>query len=134
MNYDIKDLMQFITMNEGRWTKMYLDSKGYHTIGIGHNLDSMPISDKAVDLIFEDDINIAVSEIKKVILDFDNIDGPRQIALIDMMLNKGLPVFMRSTEFLNAIKKKDWELAASECSTERPRSVKIAKILREGKL
>ena len=40
---------------EGKKEKMYVCPTGHRTIGIGHNLDALPISEHAIDVIFRDD-------------------------------------------------------------------------------
>ena len=50
------DILQAqLTVDEGHKNFMYKDTKGIPTIGIGHNLNK-PISDRAVQVIFEDDM------------------------------------------------------------------------------
>jgi lysozyme len=48
-----------LAVDEGRKAKMYLDTVGKWTIGVGHNLSDKPISQRAIDVIFEDDIGDA---------------------------------------------------------------------------
>ena len=45
-----------IKRHEAKRNKMYADSCGVLTIGYGHNLQANPISDEAVEQIFQDDL------------------------------------------------------------------------------
>jgi lysozyme len=79
---------QLVT-DEGKRNSMYLDSVGIPTIGIGHNLKSKPISDRAVDVIFEDDVAEAEKQIRRIIPSFDSLTDNRKAVVLNMLFNLG---------------------------------------------
>lgn len=78
-----------LIVDEGRENKMYKDSVGVPTIGIGHNLRDDPISDAAVDQIFIDDIAPIEAECRKLYPVFDVFSDARKAAVMNMCFNLG---------------------------------------------
>ena len=52
----LDELRRQVIRDEGWRNRMYLDSLGIPSIGVGHNLRDVPISDAAVEQIFADDL------------------------------------------------------------------------------
>lgn len=100
-------------LNEGRRNRMYKDSLGIETIGIGHNLRDVPLSDRAVDLIFEDDLNDVMAELDRNIPWWRGLDDVRQAVLVDLCFNMGWPRLAGFKNTLAAIKAGVYEAAAS---------------------
>jgi lysozyme len=136
---NVDKIRKLLALHEGRKAKMYKDSKGIHTIGIGHNLRDKPISERAIDVIFEDDLNEHANEL------FQNhpwaaaMDEVRQGALIDFYFNVGGSVFAQFKNTVAAMKVGNWEAAAlglersdwyTQVGTRGPR---IVKMFRDGK-
>ena len=111
MNYPLaRELLEF---DEGRRNKMYTDSVGVPTIGIGHSLNN-PISDKAITQIFEDDLELAISDCKSVFPLFDIISDNRQAVLISVMFNLGKTRFRGFKNMITAVNQFDFHTAAAE--------------------
>jgi lysozyme len=91
MNY-LDILKAQLTIDEGCRNKMYLDSKGIPTIGIGHNLRDKPLSDRAIQIIFEDDMADAEADARKLIKSFDKLNDVRKAVVINMAFNMGYSV------------------------------------------
>ncbi len=77
-----------LEVDEGRRNKIYPDSKGIPTIGIGHNLHK-PISDRAIQIIFEDDMADAEADARKLIPVFDQLTDARKAVVVNMAFNLG---------------------------------------------
>lgn len=86
-------LEEQLAIDEGKRNKMYFDSKGIPTIGIGHNLRDNPISDMAVRVIFEDDVADAEVDARKLFPSFDDLTDARKAVIINMMFNMGYETF-----------------------------------------
>lgn len=86
---DIQKLSQALTQEEAKKNHMYLDTVGKWTIGVGHNLTDKDISDRAVQVILEDDINDVVTILNQKIPWWNNQDDVRQRVLADMCFNMG---------------------------------------------
>jgi lysozyme len=127
-----------LVRDEGKRNKMYLDSKGIETIGIGHNLRDVPISDKAVNVIFEDDVADAVEDAKKLFHSFDDLTDNRKAVVINMMFNMGLDKFSQFVNTIAHINNAEYEAAAAGMLASKwaqqvgPRAIRLADLMREG--
>ena len=104
-------LRAMLERDEGRRNKMYLDSVGAWTIGIGHNLRDRAISDHAVDVIFEDDVRETESELVAAIPWVEHLDEVRYCVLVGMAFNLGVHGLLEFRNMLEAIQHSDWEHA-----------------------
>ena len=108
-------IADYVMGHEGKKRELYLDSEGKWTIGVGHCLDTKPISDRAVMVIFEDDCMDVERELTKLVYDFDELPDRAQLALFDMVFQLGLGGVQKSKKMLLAIQERDWDKAADEC-------------------
>jgi len=131
---NIPKIRALLARHEGRRNKMYHDSKGIQTIGIGHNLRDRPISDRAVDLIFEDDLNDHVADLFRVFPWAEDLDEVRQAAAIDLVFNMGINTLSTFHNTMAAFAAGNWEATAlglenskwySQVATRAPRIVKM---------
>lgn len=72
--------------DEGRRNKIYKDSEGLDTVGIGH-LVSNGFSDAVINLIFKEDINVAENFLNKNIPWWTSLSPVRQRVLLNMAFN-----------------------------------------------
>lgn len=107
------DLKAMLMRHEGKRDRMYLDSVGVPTIGIGHNLN-VPISHAAVMQIFEDDLREAQSQCLHAFPWFAELTEERQWVLINMCFNMGLPRLLGFKKMLAALALDDYDTAAKE--------------------
>lgn len=134
MNYE--RLKQTLKRHEGVKHDAYRCSAGYLTIGAGHNLDTMPISGRAIDVILEDDIEIAVRDIKRNIMYFDDLPEEVQEVLVNMCFNLGITRLMKFKNMFEAIQEESWSTAADEALDSKwarqvgARAEELASILR----
>lgn len=98
--------------HEGKRRKAYRDSVGVLTIGIGHNLEK-PISERAVAVIFEDDVEEVVGELDRVVPWWRGLSGIRQLVLADMMFNLGASRLLKFRNTLPAMQEGRWADAAA---------------------
>ena len=132
--YDRDELIKQIAHHEGIVLKVYKDSLGIDTIGIGRNLEHRGIEDlelahieKTMSEIYENgiteqdayflahrDIEIVEKELlasRPVVEELDNI---RQRVLVDMAFNMGIPRLNRFYRMWSAINELDFKSAAIE--------------------
>ena len=107
-------LLNQIIRHEGSENKMYLDSEGIETIGVGHNLRDRPISDRAIMVILEDDIESSILDLHNHFSWYKEIDEPRKNVLINMCFNLGITKLKRFERMIAAIQVSNWGLAADE--------------------
>ena len=110
MNY-IDILEAQLEVDEGRKNFMYRDTKGILTIGIGHNLQK-PISDRAIRVIFEDDMHDAENDARKLVHNFDTLSDPRKAVVVNMSFNLGFERLSLFHDTLAAINEGRFEDAA----------------------
>lgn len=91
---------------------MYKCSAGFNTIGIGHNLDANGISDRAIDVIFEDDLTSVISSLDSNLPWWKSLSENRQHVLIDMCFNMGIGTLLGFKNTLRAIEEGRYEDAA----------------------
>lgn len=129
------DIKTFITKHEGYRNKVYLDSLGIPTIGIGFNLKrpDAPIilkrlgldynkiltgeqilTDEQVKLIFQLCLKIAYTDVKNYIPSFDNLPKNIKLALIDLSFNLGYNRLSKFVKTKQHILAGDYKSAGSE--------------------
>ena len=85
-------LIGMLVEHEGERLKMYQDSKGIWTVGVGHNIQERGISKAVSQLMLEEDIAEARRDAGTFSW-FADLDEARQAVIIDMIFNMGLPRF-----------------------------------------
>lgn len=121
-----------IAKHEGIRNKMYKDSEGVPTIGIGFNLidkanrqflarlniakDALVngITDQQVRQLYKFSFDRALKDAKTFCPNFDTQPVNVQKALVDMSFNLGLPRLSGFVEFKKALLQKDYKKAADE--------------------
>lgn len=122
----ISNIQDLLELHEGRRNKMYLDSKGVPSIGVGHNLRDKPLRDEAVDLIFKHDVEDAIDDAVEVFGDdifgtpvLLGLDEVRQAACIDLSFNLGRRKLAEFKQFIEAVRHGDWVRAGEELVDSR---------------
>lgn len=149
-------LKEMLERHEGRKSKPYRCTKGKRTIGIGHNIDAkgLPedieafldeygyITDEMIDILFDADVEDAISDCVRLYPDFYTYSDNRQNALLDMCFQMGYGNDKRGMKsFKNtniAIRNEMWDEVAdalkySKWYRDTPnRAEEITEMLREG--
>jgi lysozyme len=107
-------LKRLIIRHEGIRLKLYRDSVGIWSIGVGRNLQANGIKHSEAMVLLNNDINQAFSDLEAVFPHFYKMSVVRQHALVDMMFNLGLVNFNTFEHFIKAIKIEDYPIAALE--------------------
>lgn len=132
-------LLEELLRDEGFRAKMYKDTEGHWTIGIGHNLEK-GISLKIAQMLCVEDIAEAVTMLDQRWSTWEeDCDTPvRQRAIINMAFNLG-PKLFEFKSMISAIKDKRWDDARKEALNSLwaeqvgERADRIAGMLRAGK-
>lgn len=133
--YDI--LLARLSRTEGRRNKPYVDTVGKITIGIGHNLTDLGISDDILNALFKEDISRAASGAAELAI-YNNLDPVRQTVLIDMVFNMGLGDIQHFVNMLYWIKQSNFDMAATQMLSSQwarqvgSRANELAEIMRTG--
>ena len=127
-----------LELHEGRKKYPYRDTVGKLTIGVGHNLEDKGLSDAVINLILQEDIEEAKSELDRVLPAWQELDEVRQQVMIDMMFNLGAPRLMTFVKFRRALLVSDYEDAAAEMLDSKwaeqvgARADRLAEMMRSG--
>ena len=107
-------LIYRLIKEEGMCLKPYRCSKGKLTIGVGRNLDDKGLSNEEALFLLQNDIQEAITSLKKEFPFFQSLSMDRQIVLIDMCFNLGINRLKGFKKMIKAIEEKDYSLASKE--------------------
>ena len=139
MKYDRDELVKMVALHEGIVLNVYQDHLGINTVGIGRNLDDRGITDgellfmnKTIDDVYDNGLteeeayylcmnDIAIVE--KELLDskpiVNQLSAVRQMVLVDMAFNMGVPRLRLFKNMWMAIEKVNYPLACEEMIDSR---------------
>jgi lysozyme len=98
--------------DEGVKLKLYQDTVGKWTIGIGRNLSDIGISDQEADLLLDNDIHAATVSLESTFPWTMALDDVRREALINMTFNMGIHSLAQFKDFLGKLQAGDYSGAA----------------------
>lgn len=87
MSYDPAALKTMLTNDEGRSLKIYVDTLGNTSGGIGRNLSGNGFSDSEVDLMYQNDIASTETFLDANLAWWRTLDDVRQLVLMNMAFN-----------------------------------------------
>ena len=140
MKYDRQDLIKKLIAAEGLRLQVYKDTLGIDTIGIGRNLEDRGITkEELADLdiptiehvyeygiteadavyLAENDVQIVEEELVRAHPCVDRLDSVRQLILIDMAFNMGVPRLCKFKKMWAAVECSDYPTAAKEMLDSR---------------
>jgi len=159
MKYSRANFIDKLIVHEGLVLTVYQDSLGIDTIGIGRNLEDRGISKEELDYmdipsmgvvyehgiteadaryLAENDVQIVEEELVRAHPCVDKLDSVRQLVLMDMAFNMGVPRLLKFKNMWNAIHNEDFPNAAKEMLDSRwanqvkSRAVKLANAMHNG--
>jgi lysozyme len=95
-----EELIDLLTVHEGKRLKPYRDSVGKLTIGVGRNLDDVGISEAEANDMLYHDLDRVWGQITSKYPWFEKLDEVRQDVVLSMVFNIGIRGF---GEFKNLI-------------------------------
>ena len=158
MKYDADEFVEMVAKHEGVVLEPYRDILGIRTIGIGRNLEDGGITDVELDYIgktLEDILKVGltreeayylcrndISNVEKELLErkpiVNQLDQVRQMCLVDMGFNMGVPRLMKFVKMWGAIEVGDFYEASNQMLDSRwakqvgKRSEHLAQMMRAG--
>jgi len=104
------NLEEQLKRDEATRNKVYFDSIGIPTIGVGRNLRDVGLSDTEIDFLLDNDIKRVRSELSS--LDwYRDLDEVRRGAIENMCFNMGLATLLQFTNTIKYLMDKDWQNA-----------------------
>ena len=159
MKYNRQDLIEKLIVSEGLKLQVYKDTLGIDTIGIGRNLEDRGITQQELDdldipsidhvyewgiteadavYLAENDVQIVEEELLRAHPCVEQLDAVRQLIVIDMAFNMGVPRLCKFKNMWAAIHEEDYQNAAKEMLDSRwavqvkSRSTKLAHAMHHG--
>lgn len=131
-------LLDALSLDEGRRARIYTDTVGKVSGGVGRNLTDKGFRQDEIDLMLRNDIAEAVAELDRVAPWWRGLNDARQNALVNMMFNLGAPRLLGFKKFLAALQVGDWAKAEGEMLDSKwarqvgDRSTRLALLIRTG--
>lgn len=110
---DLDALIALLSRHEGRRNRLYKDTVGKWTIGVGRNVEDIGISDSEIDFMLKNDIERVVGELNHAIPWWTTLDPVRRMVLVDMGF-MGVPRLMGFKQMLGALQAGDYHTASLE--------------------
>ena len=159
MKYRRDRLIEELVKHEGLRLEVYQDTLGINTVGIGRNLDDRGITQDELDwmdyptiehvysdgiteadavYLAQNDVQIVEEELLRAHPCVENLDAVRQLVLVDMAFNMGVPRLCKFKKMWNAIHENKFDAASKEMLDSRwanqvkSRSVKLANAMHNG--
>ena len=161
MKYTRDDFIKKLVAHEGLRLEVYQDTLGINTIGIGRNLEDRGITEQELsdldipsiehvytygiteaDAVYlaTNDVEIVEEELLKAHPCVDSLDSVRQLILMDMAFNMGVPRLCKFKNMWAAIHNEDFTTAAKEMLDSRwanqvkSRATKLAHAMHHGEM
>jgi len=107
------DIIEQLSRDEGRRPRIYLDTAGKWTGGVGRNLSDVPFSDDEIDLMLSNDVKRAQDGLAQFAW-YAGLDPVRQGACVNLAFNLGIAGLLHFPHFIAAMAHQDWVAAAGE--------------------
>lgn len=92
-----------LEMHEGKRARIYVDTVGKVSVGIGRNLTDKGLRPDEIELLYRNDVEEAVAELDRVLPWWHQLDEVRRRVMVDLMFNTGAPTLMQFTTTLGHI-------------------------------
>ena len=129
-------LRDLIIKHEGIKGKVYYDSEGIATIGVGRNLEDVGMSYDESMLLLDNDIKRVLKACWHEFPWFIDLSEDRQNVVASMVFNLGLEGFKKFKKMIRAIEKEDWTEAACQmidshwAAQVKGRAVELANLMK----
>ena len=159
MKYNRENFVNKLIAHEGLRLQVYQDTLGIDTIGIGRNLEDRGITEEeldwmdmpSMDAVYEhgiseadamylaqNDVQIVEEELLRAHPCVEDLDAVRQLVVMDMAFNMGVPRLCKFKKMWNAIHENKFDVAAKEMLDSRwatqvkSRAVKLSNAMHNG--
>ncbi len=111
---EISALKAQLRADEGERLKVYIDTVGVPTIGVGRNLKDRGISAVESDFLLTNDIQAVQADLNSMLPWWVGLSDNRQLVLANMCFNLGIGGLLGFRNMLACAKSGDWFGAAKE--------------------
>ena len=122
---DMDRLLQSVKKHEGYRNKVYLDTLGKRTVGVGHLCvedfweDDKEYEEKFLMTILEHDLQTAIKGAERLLKDCPVLDDLAKEIIIEMVFQLGETGVSKFKNMIKALKIPDYQTAASEMLDSR---------------
>lgn len=136
----VDKLIEMLRRHEGVKHKVYLDTEGLETIGVGRNISAtgLGLSDDEVDYLLQNDITRVEDELDRTFPWFSDLNDARRDAMISLGFNLGLPRLLKFKNALASMSEGSFDEAAdhfldSRWATQvKGRAIELTDMIRSG--
>lgn len=127
-----------LEVDEGRRKFPYRCTEGKLSIGIGRNLEAKGISDRIIEMMFQEDLSEAELIAMKLFPSWNTLSENRKAVLVNMAFNLGEGGLAEFRKFRAAVEAKRWDEAAVEMEDSKwwrqvgDRAKRLQKLMEEG--
>ncbi len=132
---NIEKAVPFIERWEGRKQRVYRDTKGNRTIGVGFNLERtdarakieavganfndvlagrQTLTDEQINTLLRSDVENCINRARDLVKNFDDLPNEAQTMVVDMIFNMGAGGFAGFKKTIDALEELDFARAANE--------------------
>lgn len=135
---DKKALAAQLNIDEGRRSQLYKDTVGKITGGVGHNFDDRGLSPAVIDLMLDEDMDVAIADLDRALPWWRQMSERRQQALANMCFNLGIKRLLGFNNTLRFMRDGAYPAAAEGMLDSLwarqvgDRAKRLAKMMREG--
>jgi len=135
---DLSKLKHQLIIDEGISLRIYPDTMGKLTIGIGRNLEDKGISLSEAHYLLDNDIHEAISDLERTYPWFELLNDVRQRVLVNMRFNMGMTRLSSFRLMLRAMANNEYKKASEEMLDSKwarqvgNRANRLAKIMETG--
>lgn len=108
---DAPKLSKQLRKDEGLKLKVYKDSVGKLTIGVGRNLEDTGVTEEEATLLLSNDIARTKTDLDKALPWWRELDDARQNVLMNMAFNMGTSGLLEFKVMLGAARLGNWQAA-----------------------
>jgi len=135
---NLQELKSQLVRHEGMVLKVYRDSLGIPTIGVGRNLQDVGISEDEALLLLDNDLLGVFNDLDRYCPWWRGMSEARQMVLADMCFNIGISRLMGFVKTLSAMQGERYEVAAVEMLDSKwaaqvgKRATTLSEMMKEG--
>ena len=115
----MEKLIEQIKLHEGYRARVYADSLGIDTIGIGFAIKDLELSEEVCDIILKEKLVDLYSRVKRKFPFFEKLPEEIQDVLLNMCYQMGVTGVSKFKKMLAAMKAGDWTEAADQALDSR---------------
>jgi lysozyme len=126
-----------LTIDEGRRARVYTDSVGKLTVGVGRNISDRAFSEDEIDLMLANDIKLVEAQLDRSLPWWRQMNEARQNVLANMCF-MGIGTLLMFVNTLKAMKEGRYDAAAAGMLNSKwakqvgQRAIRLADIMRKG--